>query len=498
MTEKRKQELRQLLHEAMGKLVVLYEHRPSRIPIGVYRRYLQERWKYYGVDFLSFSFSPSFWLVIVGEHTESKSFYSINRNTKLINFIEEELAPFFDGDSIQTGSYMVESGFRDGSRLFFSRCGSNQSDHILQRLLEIAIARGIEEAVLAFDRSCCPEGAHGFFQYVALIEGLRIETEMEIYEGVRLVPLPSLNAEKITSEVIGYLPGFSFRSFMDQANTFFGKTLLVIDHPGFSMFHTPPGRLFEPGTRVAGLSFEVKDHDVKFRNRKEINAFIESFLQALSLVCNSYFEIYHTGWFLGDDKSLHAQSGTTLTLSPFMNRNPFRGFAEAKQLEIDKAKCLYDCLTNLNRKTLEKLQIPINRWIKSQTSQSSEDKIIDLAIALESLYLSDISEPTELSFRLRLHAAWYLREKIKDRTELMKDFSEVYEWRSSVVHNGKLPKKEIGKKKNGKKKKIPYTREEISEFIKKTQVLCQESIVKILEDGEFPDWKNLVLGEDNR
>ena len=498
MTGERKQELRQLLHEAMGKLIILYEHRPSPIPMDVYKRYLKERWKYYGVDFLSFSFSTSFWLVIVGENTESKLFDSINRNTKLINFIEEQLAPFFHGNWIQTGSYIVESGFTDGSRLFYSRCGSNQSHHILQRLLEIAIVRGIEEAVLAFDRSCCPEGVHGFFQYVALIEGLKVETEIQIYEGVRLVPLPSLNTEKITSEVIGYLPGFSFHSFMGQANTFFGKTLLVIDHPGFSMFHKPPERLFEHGTPVVDLSFEVEEHDVKFQNRKEINAFIKSFLQALSLVCNSCFEIYHAGWYLGDDKSLHAQQGTTITQSPFMKRDPFRGFAEAKQFEIDKAKYLYDRLINLNRGTLEKLQIPINRWIKSKTSQTSEDKIIDLAIALESLYLSDIPEPTELSFRLRLHAAWYLREKIKDRDELMKDFNKIYEWRSSVVHNGKLPEKEIGRKRNGKKKTRPYTREEISEFMEKTQDLCKESIVKILEDGEFPDWKSLILGEANR
>lgn len=198
---------------------------------------------------------------------------------------------------------------------------------------------------------------------------------------------------------------------------------------------------------------------------------------------------------MGDDKSLHAQSGTTLTLSPFMNRNPFRDTAEPKQPEIDKSIYLHDCLVNLNRKTLEKLRIPVNRWIKSKTPQSSEDKIIDLAIALESLYLSDISEPTELSFRLRLYAAWYLREKVKDRKELMKDFSEIYEWRSSIVHNGRLPKKEIGRKKNGKKKTRSYTREEISEFIKKTQVLCQESIVKIIEDGKFPDLKSLILGE---
>ena len=142
MTDERKQELKQLLHEAMGKLIILYEHRPSRIPIDVYKRYLQERWKYYGMDFLSFSFMTNFWLVIEGENTESKSFDLLNENTKLINFIEEELTPFFRGDWIQTGSYTVESGFPDGSRLAHTQSVSNQSHHILQRLLEIAIVRG--------------------------------------------------------------------------------------------------------------------------------------------------------------------------------------------------------------------------------------------------------------------------------------------------------------------------------------------------------------------
>ena len=71
----------------------------------------------------------------------------------------------------------------------------------------------------------------------------------------------------------------------------------------------------------------------------------------------------------------------------------------------------------------------------------------------------------------------------------MKDFSKIYDWRSKVVHTGKLP---------NKTKKTPFTRQEIEGFIEKVQDLCRESIVKILEDGEFPDgdyWNDLILGE---
>ena len=61
MTEERKQELGQLLEEAMGSLVIRYGYRgPLSIPVDVYRGYLQERWRYYGADFLSFAFFNSF------------------------------------------------------------------------------------------------------------------------------------------------------------------------------------------------------------------------------------------------------------------------------------------------------------------------------------------------------------------------------------------------------------------------------------------------------
>ena len=35
----------------------------------------------------------------------------------------------------------------------------------------------------------------------------------------------------------------------------------------------------------------------------------------------------------------------------------------------------------------------------------------------------------------------------------------------------------------------------MAEFIVEAQDLCQQSIIKILEDGKFPDWNNLILGE---
>ena len=493
MTEARKQELTQLLQETMKGLQIRYEYGFLPIPIDVYRKYLQERWAFYGVDYLSFTFGTRFTLFIVGEDGDLKPFYRIDSNSKLLKFIVEELAPFIREDgipSISTGSYIVESGFADGSRIFCPRGGISQQHHILDRLLHIALVRGVEEAVLAFDRSCCPEGVHGFFQEVSLVDGIRVETEIQIFEGVKLVPLPSLNTERTTDEVLQYLPGFPSNAFVDQADSFFGKTLLIIDQPGFSIFHKPPEQLFKPGTQVSDLPFQVEEHDVKFRNRKEINAFIKSFFQALSLVCNSSVYIYPLGWFLAADKSLHGRSETIRTRDPFWERRPFVSSTKAEQTKIEKAKGLYEILTKLNSKSRGKLQIAINRWIKSKTSQSAQDKIIDLAIALEALYLPDAGEST---FKLGVRAAWYLGKNREDRKKLLAEFKELYKCRSTVAHGGDLKKK--------KNIVIKGESVSISDFIVRVQDLCRDSIEKImkqcLKEGEFPKndyWDNLILG----
>ena len=487
MTEERKQELRQLLHEAMKGLQIRYEYGSLPIPIDVYRKYLQERWAFYGVDYLSFTFSTRFTLFIVGENNELKPFYKIDGNSELLNFIIEELAPFIrNGDipEISTGSYIVESGFTDGSRLFCPGGGISQQHHILERLLHIALVWGIGEAVSAFERSCCPKGVHGFFQYVALIDGIRIETEIQVYEGVRLVPLPPLNTKKITSEVVRYLPGFPFTAFADQADSFFGKALLIIDQPGFSIFHKPPEQLFKPGTQVSDLPFQVEERDVKFRNRKEINAFIKSFFQALSLVFNSSVYIYHLGWFLAVDKSLHGHSWGIRTRDPFWERRPFVSFTKVKQTDIDEVKRYYKMLDTPTSIIAERLQIPIDRWIKSKTEDNPVDKIIDLGIACESLYLPK-SSVEQLSFQFRLRASWHLGTDKADREKLMDEFKAIYDLRSKAVHNGEVPPRV----KIRKGESVPT-----SEFIPRGQDLCRQSIIKILEDGKFPDWNNLILG----
>ena len=57
------------------------------------------------------------------------------------------------------------------------------------------------------------------------------------------------------------------------------------------------------------------------------------------------------------------------------------GIRAINETDIDKAKGLYQLLTNPSSNIGEKLQIPIDRWIKCKRSKTAVDKMIDLGIA---------------------------------------------------------------------------------------------------------------------
>ena len=110
------------------------------------------------------------------------------QDSNLLNFIREELALFIDEWNIPIGGYRIENNPTNESRLFPLRYQRLALRLLIERLLQISLVRGTEEAVSVFDRSSCSEGTHDLFQDVALLGGIKLETEIEVFEGVRLVP----------------------------------------------------------------------------------------------------------------------------------------------------------------------------------------------------------------------------------------------------------------------------------------------------------------------
>ena len=463
MTEKRKQELRRLLEEAMERLEV------QPLPKDVYRRYLQERWKYFGLD----RFSP-FWIqptLDIGSDTTK---------SHLLEFIREELAQFLGlDDRISVRTYFIERHSTNEPRLCHidGLLRTIDVDFILKRLLDIALVRGLDHAVSVFDGCSRPEGSHGSFQCVSHVKGLTLKTDIEVCRGIRLVPLLDSG---ISAEVIGFYPDFPYFSFSYEFPNFYDQTLLAIDRPGFSIFHKPGAdQEFPPELSVGDLSFKVGKYDTTLQNRREVDSFRKSLSQALSLTLGFPIEMPHEGFYLAEDRTFSPRHISMTSLIP---ANRFKDSVTADETHVEQARRLYKRLVDFNAKDRRNLLIAIDRWRKSKASGIDADNIIDLGIALEALYVPDGGGDT--TYKLAIRAARHLGKDKQDREDLLTQFKDIYACRSRAVHDGHVAET------------VRFGKEKISrsKFIMHAQDLCLQSITKILEKEKFTDWDSLILG----
>ena len=500
MTEKRKQELRRLLEEAKGSLEVRHDYDAARpFPEDLYGKYLQERWEHFGLD----RFSPS-WI------QPTLDIGSEPVKSRLLKFIREELAQFLgvDGDSITVAVYFIEHHSTNGPRLnrVDDLLRTIDVDFILTRLLDIALVRGVEQAVSVFDICSRPEGSSCIFQRISVVKGLSLKRDIEVSRGIRLVPMPDSG---ISDKVLDYLPTFPRTAFRYEFPNFHKNTLLAIDCPGLSIFHKPgPNQEFPQGLPVADLPFKLEGHDVGCGDSREVESFRESFSRALSLsvaspveiptggllpagngdshVQNGTFSIrtIREGLFLAEDQTFSPRHASIVSLIP-ASRSIY--FTKADENHIAEAKCLYQKLDNFDSKDRDKLLIAIDRWIKSKASGTDADKIIDVGIALEALYVSESCKKGK-GWQIRQHASAYLRDNPTQRAKLKTKLKAIYGKRSDVVHN-----RGFGEAVEVDKRFVPF-----ADFVTRAQKLCRESILKIIKEKKkrFPDWNSLETKDE--
>ena len=478
MTEQRKEELRQLLNEAMENLEIVsrftYPPMPS-IDIDKYKWHLRKSWT---------SYSPnSAWFV-----NHYKIDTTEDTKSKLLDFIKTELDPFINEDRILLGTFIVLSGLGNGVTL----------NEFLEKLLQIAIFGGIEEGVSAFER-CTTKDASVSFEFVALLEGVTLETEVEVFKGIRLVPLPSTGIVENLPRCLGSLSP-------TDSSRFFRKTLFIIEYSISPLFSKPYVQtntdvnitIDEDHKLRKNFLVEVKGGKFPEYANSVFTVFHQRFCQALSLACNSGVK-YAMNWnFLAEDELLNINPNHARWVG--WHSGPFGDPIKVGDTQIEEAKRLYEILvdtaSNTTSKIGKELQIAIKRWIQSKTNKNDVDKIIDLGVAFESIYLPK-NKTDQLAFQFRLRAAWHLGKDKSERRELIDEFDAIYTLRSQAVHNGELsPTVKIKKgNQNEQGKSVPT-----SEFLPRAQELCRASIIKILKEGEFPDdayWKDLILGEDS-
>ena len=472
MNEKSKQELEQLLHEAMDSVVIEEPEGYEPISVDTYKEHLQALRRQYRPDLTSLTASyyrPN----IQNEAIKSKLLDFITAQFK--DFINEE-----HGNLIQPASYGLGNG---GS------AAGQPVEVLLTKLLQIAIASEEQKAIAAFDKSIT--NTKGSFQRIILLQGLGTHpedshklTEIQICEGVRLIYLP-YDPHKLPPYLFDR--GFSSLFFQSNPGIFMRKAIMVIDCEVSPLFIKPEfgaPTVHSDGSKSYSAKEDAYPFQIKIKSTEFPKFDIDQFCRSISLTCNfDCVPILNWGYIDPDELFSVVGHGFIPSARCVLPNDPVSS-NRISEVQVPKIKRRYKALVNFDLDTREKLQIAIDRWIKSKTEDNLVDKVIDLGIAFESLYLPSDSVD-QLAFQFCLRASWHLGKDKADREKLIDEFKAIYTLRSKAVHNGKLPKKN----KIRKGESVPT-----SELIPRAQGLCRDSIKKILEGRKFPDWGSLVLG----
>ena len=167
---------------------------------------------------------------------------------------------------------------------------------------------------------------------------------------------------------------------------------------------------------------------------------------------------YHSGY-----NRLDYLSGVPETVN--LNQS---ALCETKQLYVERKSSRFRDLESVITRLAEAL-VRSGRF-------HADDKILDVAIALEQMYELDRGE---ISYKLKTRAACLLESESHSRKKVFQDVSDLYEVRSGIVHRRNQKKKLSAEKK-------------IEAFEKGFQV-ARRTVVKLVQDGSPADWNEIVL-----
>ena len=399
MEPSRVEDLERLLTEAIPK-VVIRDSKNERISLSDYRRNLAAARE---------SYDP--WLRFTVSYIELE-IQNPNVQAQALDLIRTELEPYIKDDRIRPATFIITGGSGGGAPV----------KDILTNVLRKAIIDGPNAAAEAFGQAI---NGNSFIYYeYRVLTGIRISQEVEIFQGIKLIPLPNS-----VDNLPGYIMAIDGDGLRPKREQLISKTLLRFGKEVFPTFHVPSqeyttqdqyDKSFE-NTRVK--SEEVPDFDPR------------TFCHALSLeTCRNipsesgwaameFYEIFNFGFSVGG-----AVGGRWLPQDLQETEH-----SKVDDFDMEEVKSIYKRLMDIPKATRDALRVPLDRWAKSNGQSDPADRIIDLGIALESLYLNDSSLQGELRFRLAMRAAWHLGKDQAQRAELFRSFKKIYDWRSLVL-----------------------------------------------------------------
>ncbi len=182
--------------------------------------------------------------------------------------------------------------------------------------------------------------------------------------------------------------------------------------------------------------------------------------------------------------------GTSYTISKSVKPSSFRTYQLLRN-EIEDFVSLWNLISKISLPDKHFLSVAMRRFSQANERERIEDKIIDLAICAEALFLgSGSSSDGELSYRLSHRAAMFIEEKAEKQKVIFKFMKDAYDVRSRIVHGDalKLPKKE-----DGSECSLPEFSDVLEDYLR----LSIKKMLNLLADTSSPikkiDWTSIIF-----
>ena len=304
-----------------------------------------------------------------------------------------------------------------------------------------------------------------------VLGGAYVSDYLELNAGLRLFPLPT------SSDALPLaMPDMDY----NRVSAILGHPLLEIDVSTRPVFFLPPGA------------------DDEFPELQSITALapasVDVFMIALSLVCDrhvgvawSWSDFGPAGLFaggsptslMGPGRVTTRLLGRGYTYSTDGNVTTVDGFdPPSPHMLANRLWRAWELLPELHDRHSRhsRFRLAVTRWYQARSASSSSfDRVVDLRIALESLYLG--SDSGELTFRLATTAARHLKANVDERREVQRTLIRFYDLASRAIHGAD----------------VDLTRGANAQLVRRAGLLCRDGILKILEERSIPDWSDLLL-----
>ena len=291
------------------------------------------------------------------------------------------------------------------------------------------------------------------FRVSALLEGVDIDEELQLAEGIHVSKLP-----KSWADLPGSLPPVQMAAPLTEV---IGGVVMSIDCEMSPAFYRPvedeAGQLMSRRGEFKMVSGSVPELS------------LENFCESVSVAANSCVD-----WFLQwrEFGPLGAFTDTPSGVN-YKVRSGTRG-TKISQADLDEALTIHRARHG-SEGPRENLELAMRRWIRSKRPGTDLDKLIELRIALEALY--EIGTANEKAFRIATYGAWHLGKDFEQRHLFRETLRKAYSDSSSAVHGGKLR----------------YAAKDPG-LVSSVQDICRDGILKRLGETERPKWDEIILG----